>query len=206
MPEIKEKIEQKIFDLEQEETELEIEKLSLQHHSVKLQAIGLLTIFLIAGSLIIQAFAILERNTLNREKNALNLISEYSEVFTQEKNNSISQIISFDEEKNDDNNSCLKFIGQQSNPISQDVINDSCPPEIDVIKTESNILSTLNFLEIMALSYKNNIADRKMIEDYFKSPAISQITKLETFIQEVDQNSGNKNWKNIEDLVEKWKK
>lgn len=58
----------------------------------------------------------------------------------------------------------------------------------------------------MALSYKNNIADRKMIEDYFKSPAISQITKLETFIQEVDQNSGNKNWKNIEDLVEKWKK
>jgi len=155
MLEIKETTEQTILNLEQKQSDLATEKLSLQHQSVKLQAISLLTIFFIATSLIIQVFAILERNEINREENALNLISESSEILNQEKN---------------------------------------------------NIVDTLNFLEIMALSHKNNIADRTMIEDYFKNPAISNINKLEEFIEEEDQNSGNRNWKNIRDLVEKWEK
>ena len=152
MLEIEEKT---ILKLEQNKADLAAEKLLLQHQSLKLQAISLLTIFFIGASLIIQVFAILERNELDREKFALNLIAESSEIFNQEERNSID---------------------------------------------------TLNFLEIVALSHKNNIADRRMIEDYFKTSAISNITKLEEFIEEVDQDNGNKNWENIRDLVKSWQK
>ena len=152
MLEIEEKT---ILKLEQNKADLAAEKLLLQHQSLKLQAISLLTIFFIGASLIIQVFAILERNELDREKFALNLIAESSEIFNQEERNSID---------------------------------------------------TLNFLEIVALSHKNNIADRRMIEDYFKTSAISNITKLEDFIEEVDQDNGNKNWENIRDLVKSWQK
>ena len=147
--------EKTILKLEQNKADLAAEKLLLQHQSLKLQAISLLTIFFIGASLIIQVFAILERNELDREKFALNLIAESSEIFNQEERNSID---------------------------------------------------TLNFLEIVALSHKNNIADRRMIEDYFKTSAISNITKLEDFIEEVDQDNGNKNWENIRDLVKSWQK
>ncbi|MEM9273047.1 MAG: DUF4760 domain-containing protein [Cyanobacteria bacterium P01_F01_bin.143] len=150
MLEIEEKT---ILKLEQNKADLAAEKLLLQHQSLKLRAISLLTIFFIATSLIIQVFAILERNELDREKTALNLIAESSAIFNQE--------------------------------------------EIDSV-------DTLNFLEIVALSHKNNIADRTMIEDYFKITAISNVTKLEDFIEEVDQDNGNRNWKNIRDLVKKW--
>ena len=153
MPEIREKSGTETIVLGKELVDLESEKLLLRHQSIKLQVVGLLTFLLLASSLIIQAFAILESNKLVREKNALSLISESSEIFAQEKSS-----------------------------------------------------NTLDFLEIVAMSYKNNVADKTIVENYFKQPAIAKVTELEEFIQEVDQNNSNTNWKEIRILVEQWKK
>lgn len=206
MPKIKEETEQTFVTLEQEQINYETEKLLVQQHSIKLQAISLLTIFFIAGSLVIQVFAILERNELDREQNALNLITESNEVFNQARGNSITRFITSDSETNNQNNLCLKFIGQQENLIAKDTINNPCPPAIDLTKTRSDIFNTLNFLEIVALSYKNNVADKRIIEDYFKQPAIEYINKLDQFVQEVNRDNGHTNWKEIRSLVKNWQK
>lgn len=82
---------------------------------------------------------------------------------------------------------------------SQKIFNDQ-----SLSSTKSEIYQLLNFLEVVAIAYLHDIADRQIIDATLRTQLKTNHKRFESFINVIKEDRKRSLWEPYDDLILKW--